>query len=108
MSSTPPLTCHRIGERVGLNPSAAARTPRAAAAGAQIVFSCVGNDDDLRSVFLVSRAFVPASLPGHARRRVKGASYPIVVRDPRSEVAGAVVGGKKSPNVRPASDECKA
>src|SRR5512137_3168719 len=30
----------------------AARTPRAAATGAQIVFSCVGNDDDLRSVFL--------------------------------------------------------
>jgi len=30
----------------------AARTPREAAAGAQIVFSCVGNDDDLRSVFL--------------------------------------------------------
>jgi 3-hydroxyisobutyrate dehydrogenase len=30
----------------------ASRTPREAAAGAQIVFSCVGNDDDLRSVFL--------------------------------------------------------
>jgi 3-hydroxyisobutyrate dehydrogenase len=30
----------------------AARTPREAAAGAQIVFSCVGNDDDLRSVML--------------------------------------------------------
>lgn len=30
----------------------AARTPREAAAGAQIVFSCVGNDDDLRSVYL--------------------------------------------------------
>ena len=30
----------------------AARTPRDAAAGAQIVFSCVGNDDDLRSVYL--------------------------------------------------------
>ncbi len=30
----------------------AARTPREAAAGAQIVFSCVGNDDDLRSVVL--------------------------------------------------------
>jgi hypothetical protein len=42
---------------------------------------------------LPPRAFVPAALPGHARRRVKGASYPIVVRDPRGEVAGAVVGG---------------
>jgi 3-hydroxyisobutyrate dehydrogenase-like beta-hydroxyacid dehydrogenase len=30
----------------------AAKTPREAAAGAQIVFSCVGNDDDLRSVVL--------------------------------------------------------
>ena len=29
-----------------------AATPREAAAGAQIVFSCVGNDDDLRSVVL--------------------------------------------------------
>jgi 3-hydroxyisobutyrate dehydrogenase len=29
-----------------------ARTPREAAAGAQIVFCCVGNDDDLRSVML--------------------------------------------------------
>jgi len=31
---------------------AATPTPRAAAAGAEIVFSCVGNDDDLRSVIL--------------------------------------------------------
>ena len=30
----------------------AASTPREAAAGAQIVFACVGNDDDLRSVVL--------------------------------------------------------
>jgi 3-hydroxyisobutyrate dehydrogenase len=30
----------------------AARTPREAAAGAQIVFSCVGNDDDLRTIVL--------------------------------------------------------
>jgi len=38
-------------------------------------------------------AFMTASLPGHARRRIKGGSYPIVVRDPRGEVPGAVVGG---------------
>lgn len=31
---------------------AAAATPREAATGAEIVFSCVGNDDDLRSVIL--------------------------------------------------------
>ncbi|MGH6622550.1 MAG: NAD(P)-binding domain-containing protein, partial [Burkholderiaceae bacterium] len=34
------------------NGGRAARTPREAAAGAQIVFSCVGNDADLRSVML--------------------------------------------------------
>jgi hypothetical protein len=44
-------------------------------------------------------AFVPASLPGHARRRVKGASYPIVVRDPRGEVPGAIVGGLSARDV---------
>jgi len=31
---------------------AAAKTPKEAAAGAEMVFSCVGNDDDLRSVIL--------------------------------------------------------
>jgi hypothetical protein len=38
-------------------------------------------------------AFVPAVLSGHVRRRVRGASYPIVVRDQGGEVEGAVVGG---------------
>jgi len=33
-------------------PGAAFDTPRAAAAGAEVVFACVGNDDDLRSVVL--------------------------------------------------------
>jgi hypothetical protein len=42
---------------------------------------------------LSPRAYVPARLPGHARRRAKGASYPIVVRDPRGEVPGAIVRG---------------
>jgi len=54
-------------------------------------------DSDVTSLVLGRRlppqAYVAAALPGHARRRVKGASYPIVVRDPRSEVSGAVVGG---------------
>jgi hypothetical protein len=54
-------------------------------------------DRDVASLVLGRRlppaAFVPAALPGHARRRVKGATFPIVVRDPRSEVAGAIVGG---------------
>src|SRR6185312_9048779 len=47
-------------------------------------------DRDVASLVLGRRlppgAFVPAALPGHARRRVKGATYPIVVRDPRGEV----------------------
>jgi hypothetical protein len=38
-------------------------------------------------------AYVSASLPGHARWRAKGASYPVVIADPRGEVAGAIVGG---------------
>jgi hypothetical protein len=48
---------------------------------------------------LSPQAFVPAVLLGHARRRVKGASYPIVVRDPRGEVPGAVVGGLSARDV---------
>ena len=40
-----------------------------------------------------------ASLPGYARRRAKGASYPIVLRDPRAEVEGAVVGGLSTEDV---------
>jgi len=38
-------------------------------------------------------AFVPAILPGHARRRAKGASYPVVIRDAAERVRGVVVGG---------------
>src|SRR5258708_808701 len=48
---------------------------------------------------LPPQAFVPASLLGHARRRAKGASYPVVVRDPRGEVAGAIVGGLSARDV---------
>jgi hypothetical protein len=54
-------------------------------------------DRDVTALVLGRRlprtAFAPAALPGHARRTVKGASYPIAVRDPKSEVAGAVVCG---------------
>ncbi len=61
-------------------------------------------DRDVTSLVLGRRlpptAFVPASLPGHARRRVKGATYPIVVRDPRSEVRGAIVGGLSARDVK--------
>ena len=44
-------------------------------------------------------AFVPAILPGHARRRAKGASYPVVVRDAADRVRGVVVGGLTSRDV---------
>jgi len=54
-------------------------------------------DRDVTALVLGRRlppaAFVPASLPGHARRRAKGATYPVVMRDPRSHVAGVIVGG---------------
>jgi hypothetical protein len=60
-------------------------------------------DRDVASLVLGRRlppqAYTPANLPGHARRRVKGASYPIVVRDPRGEVRGAVVGGLSARDV---------
>lgn len=48
---------------------------------------------------LPPQAYVPASLPGHARWRAEGASYPIVVPDPRGEVAGAIVGGLSARDV---------
>lgn len=38
-------------------------------------------------------AFAPAILSGYARQRVKGASYPIAVRDQRETIRGSVVGG---------------
>jgi hypothetical protein len=49
-------------------------------------------------------AFVPASLPGHTRRRVKGATYPIVVRDPRGAVPGVIVGGLSARDVARLTD----
>lgn len=42
---------------------------------------------------LPPQAYTAALLPGHARRRVKGATYPIVVADPCGKVPGAVVSG---------------
>jgi 3-hydroxyisobutyrate dehydrogenase len=43
---------------------ASAATPAAAAQGAQIVFACVGNDDDLRSVTLGGQGAFGAMAPG--------------------------------------------
>jgi len=45
---TPARAAKWVAEHAG----AAAATPKAAAAGAEFVFTCVGNDDDLRSVVL--------------------------------------------------------
>ncbi|TAJ37158.1 MAG: gamma-glutamylcyclotransferase [Reyranella sp.] len=60
-------------------------------------------DHDVAAVVLGRRlppnAYVPASLPGHARRRAKGASYPVVIPDPRGEVPGVIVGGLSARDV---------
>ena len=45
-------TRSRAEEWLGKNPGRAEDTPGAAANGAEVVFACVGNDDDLRSVVL--------------------------------------------------------
>jgi hypothetical protein len=60
-------------------------------------------DQDVMALVLGRRlppwAFRAAVLPGHARRRVKGASYPIVVRDSCGEVGGVVVSGLSARDV---------
>jgi len=42
---------------------------------------------------LPPNAWRPATLPGFSRRKAKGVSYPVAVRDPKGMVQGAVVGG---------------
>ena len=60
-------------------------------------------DADITALVLGRRlppaAFVPARLPGHTRRRAKGVSYPVLVRDPGGEVPGAIVGGLSARDV---------
>jgi hypothetical protein len=60
-------------------------------------------DHDVAALVLGRRlpptAFLPASLPGHSRRRARGVSYPVVVRDPSGEVPGVVVGGLSARDV---------
>ena len=48
---------------------------------------------------LPPQAYTEASLLGHARRRVQGATYPIVIADPCGEVPGAIVGGLSARDV---------
>jgi len=42
---------------------------------------------------LPPQAYIAAGLPGHARRRAKNATYPIVVTARSGEVPGAIVSG---------------
>lgn len=42
---------------------------------------------------LPPRAWVPATLAGFSRRKAKGVTYPVAIRDPKGKVQGAVVGG---------------
>jgi hypothetical protein len=60
-------------------------------------------DRDVMALVLGRRlppaAYAAALLPGHARRRAKGASYPTLVRDPAAQVPGAVVGGLSARDV---------
>ena len=57
-----------VKENAGTGEAAArarsAPTPRQAASGAQIVFCCVGNDDDLRSVVLGEQGALAGMKPG--------------------------------------------
>ena len=49
---------------LGQHKGNAAATPAEAAAGADIVFCCVGNDDDVREVTLAETGVLPAMSPG--------------------------------------------
>ena len=54
-------------------------------------------DHDVTAIVVGRRlppaAWLPATLPGHRRTLARGVSYPVLVRDPRDTVRGAVVGG---------------
>ncbi len=60
-------------------------------------------DRDVTALVLGRRlpptAYAPASLLGHSRFRAKGASYPVVVEDPRGQVVGVIVGGLSARDV---------
>jgi hypothetical protein len=54
-------------------------------------------DEDVTALVIGRRlppgSWVPATLNGFTRRKAKGVSYPIAVRDPKGKIEGAVVGG---------------
>jgi hypothetical protein len=60
-------------------------------------------DPDVTALVLGRRlpptAWLPAILPGHARRRIREGTYPIAVRDPRASILGAIVGGLSARDV---------
>ena len=57
-------TAAKAAQWVAEHGHASAATPQAAAEGAAIVFACVGNDDDLRSVTLGDRGAFAGMAPG--------------------------------------------
>jgi hypothetical protein len=48
---------------------------------------------------LPPQAFEPASIMGYARRRASGASFPVLMRDPKGSVPGVVVRGLSARDV---------
>jgi hypothetical protein len=54
-------------------------------------------DEDVTAVVIGRRlpptAWTPATLTGFSRRKAKGVSYPVAIRDPKGTIEGAVVGG---------------
>jgi hypothetical protein len=60
-------------------------------------------DPDVTALVLGRRlppvAWVPAILPGHARRRIREGTYPIAVPDAKAAITGAVVGGLSARDV---------
>ena len=54
-------------------------------------------DNDVTALVIGRRlppcAWVPATLTGFSRRKAKGVTYPVAIRDPKGKVEGAVVGG---------------
>ncbi|HEY9066983.1 MAG TPA: NAD(P)-dependent oxidoreductase [Burkholderiaceae bacterium] len=57
-------TAAKAGQWVAEHGHASAATPREAAQGADIVFACVGNDDDVRSVVLGEAGALAGMAPG--------------------------------------------
>lgn len=88
---------------VGEHGHSAAATPAAAAAGADIVFACVGNDDDLRGVVLGAHGAFSGMKPGaifvdhttasaEVARELSAAALPLGLRFIDAPVSGGNLG----------------